>query len=801
MPLCHGRRVAAPLALLFLLLINSAAFAQGRINGVLKQKDGSPVGGAVVVLNERGSAEVTNAEGKYGFDRVTAGKYTLTITLGDHTTTENVTAASSGADVTTTVDWPLAFADTVTVTGVSKHVERIVESPAAVTRIDSADLSREAADPQLPRRLARVPGVELVQSSLYTFSLNTRGFNTNNGRHFPVFVDGRDASTPVVLGNQEWGAVPVPIDALSSVEVVRGPAAALYGSGAFSGVVNLISKSPEEAKGGRARFTGGQLHTFGGDFQFAAAPKKGWSYRLLGATQRSRDFTMSRLTSVEYAGLAKEVIALPEGDVKVMSGSARLDYSAAGRHFTAEGGTARVENVLQVTSLGRSLTSDVRRPWARINFSASGWNLMTAYTGRDAHDLRSLASGQSGYLAESNIAAEAQYHRVLSRGRGQLVAGASIARQHVDSTDPAGSPTIFLVPESARQEAAFAQLDWNLTPKFKAVASGRWDDSTLHDGRFSPRVAMTFSPAAGQTFRANYSNAFQSPSLVEFFLRAPVAPPLDLSALQTALAPLLGGVSLGFSAIPMQAVGNAHMKVERIETYEAGYTGVLGRKLMATASVFYNRRHDFTTNLVPQTGSALGRVNPDFQPYQPPSSLSATAAAALLNALKSSLPASVYGAMSNDATGKPVFAMLTFGNFGETTDRGVELGLTGWVRPDWRVEGAITLMSFNVKSQLAESVISPNVPTRQVSVGTTYGGPRFNVSGTLRAVNAFDWNAGVFVGRVPAYAVVDAAAGVKLQHGWRAEVDAANLLDHRHYELFGGSVLGRRVLGSLVYTW
>ena len=94
MPLCHGRRVAAPLALLFLLLINSAAFAQGRINGVLKQKDGSPVGGAVVVLNERGSAEVTNAEGKYGFDRVAAGKYTLTITLGDHTTTENVMAAS-----------------------------------------------------------------------------------------------------------------------------------------------------------------------------------------------------------------------------------------------------------------------------------------------------------------------------------------------------------------------------------------------------------------------------------------------------------------------------------------------------------------------------------------------------------------------------------------------------------------------------------------------------------------------------------------------------------------------------------
>jgi len=487
--------------------------------------------------------------------------------------------------------------------------------------------------------------------------------------------------------------------------------------------------------------------------------------------------------------------------VQLMSGSLRVDHAMAGKRLTLEGGAARLQNTLAVTSLGRSFTSDVRRPWARANFNFSGWNVMAAYTGRDANKLISLATGAPGYLAESNIAAEAQYHRMLARGRGQLVAGASVARQDVDSTDPSGAPTIFVAKESARQEALFAQFDWNVTPRLKAVASGRWDDSTLHDGRFSPRAAVTFSPAPGQTLRANYSNAFQSPSLVEFFLRAPVAPPVDLSALQTALAPLLGGVSLGFSAIPMQAVGNSHMKVERIETYEAGYTGVIGTKVMATASAFYNRRHDFTTNLVPQTGSSLGRVNPDFQPYQPPASLSAVAAANVLGALKSALPASLYAAMSNDATGKPVFALLTFGNFGEATDRGVELGLTAWARPDWRVETSLTLMSFNVKSQAAESVISPNVPSRQFSIGTTYGGPRFSASGTLRAVNAFNWNAGVFAGPVPAYAVVDAAAGVKLRHGLRVDLDAANLLNHRHYELVGGSLLGRRVLGSLVYSW
>src|SRR6187399_2217521 len=141
MPLCPGRRATAHfIVFLGALLITTSAFAQGHINGVVKQKGGAPVGGAIVVLNERGSAEVTTSEGKYGFDRLAAGKYTLTITLGDHTATEAVTIAATPADLVTTVDWPLAFADTVTVSGVSKHVERIVESPAAVTRIDGADL-------------------------------------------------------------------------------------------------------------------------------------------------------------------------------------------------------------------------------------------------------------------------------------------------------------------------------------------------------------------------------------------------------------------------------------------------------------------------------------------------------------------------------------------------------------------------------------------------------------------------------------------------------------------------------------
>jgi len=173
----------------------------------------------------------------------------------------------------------------------------------------------------------------------------------------------------------------------------------------------------------------------------------------------------------------------------------------------------------------------------------------------------------------------------------------------------------------------------------------------------------------------------------------------------------------------------------------------------------------------------------------------------VLGALRAALPPSLYAAMSNDASGAPLFALLTFGNFGEARDRGLELGLTAWLRPEWRAEAAYTWMDFTVESQAVESVITPNSPPHQFSAGTMYGGSRVSASVKVRAVRAFSWSAGIYAGPVPAYAVVDAGGGYQVHTGWRVEVDAANLLDRRHYEAFGGSVLGRRLLASLVRVW
>ena len=778
------------------------AAAQGRIEGTLTRKsDAAGIGGALVVIDQTGAADVTDSAGHYRFDKIAAGRYTVRFTLGEYAETESVTVATGIAKVATSVDWPLAFSETVTVIGASRHVERVLDAPAAVTVISADEIAHHASDSQLPRLLASSPGVELTQSSLYSFSLNMRGFNTLNGRRLPVFIDGRDPSTPVVLGNQEWGALPVPLDELAGIELVRGPSAALYGAGAFNGVVNITTKAPRDSPGGQWRVTFGELHTAGVSARQAGRIGARWFYRVSGASQRSRDFTKSRVDSIEYDGLPTEVAPVPDRAIIVTSGAARVDRYAGTFAATFEGGTANARGVTSVTSAGRSFATDVQRPWARVNFNWPGWNVLGYYTGRLADDLRSLNAGSSIYLTERSLGLELQHHRLFARGRGQLVAGAAYRRQDVNSLDPAEHETVFAAAESATQGSLFSQIDWTLSPRLKGVLSGRWETSTLHDARFSPRAAVVWTPAPAHTIRLNYSDAFQSPSLVEFFLRVPVAPPVDLSALEAALAPLAGGVPLGLGSVPLLAVGNPHLVVERIGTIEAGYSGVVGKRIWIGAGFFHNKLRDFTSNLLPQTGTSLGRVNPEYGPYVPPAALSTLAAATVVGALQSALPMGLFSALSNDASGRPVFALLSFANSGRASANGVDATFTYWPRPDWRFDTSYSFFGFRLGSQAAEAPISANTPRHQVALSGTYAGARDGASLKYRWVDGFPWASGVFAGPVPSYGVLDASADHRLDRHWRVEIDVANLLDREHYEAFGGAVLRRRLLGSVVYAW
>lgn len=788
---------------IIVLAAGSSAYAQtGTLSGRVVTPDGAPLSGVTIVERPGEATAISGDDGRFVIGRVAAGPHTLDLVLGTNVATRDVAvAAGETADVEVSVEWSLGFVETITVTAASRRTERLIESPSAASTITADEIDRQAGHQQVPRLLAFLPGSQVIQTGLYDFSFNTRGFNAPINRRVLTLIDGRDPSVPVSFGHQEWAAGPFAMDEIEKVEVVRGPAAALYGAGAFNGVLNITTRAPRDAPGGHLRVGVGELATRSFSARHAALLDGPWSYKVTGSAERSGDFTRSRVTGVEYAPgtLPQEVVPLTTDRVDVLSGSARLDRNTATTRLSVEGGSTRARGFTSLTSAGRSQAGEVNRPWLRGSFGTPRWNAHAYYTGRLANELLNLSSGGLVFLSEASLGAEVQGNRDFAEGRGLFVGGASWGRQSVDSGDPGGVQTVFDAPAAAQRGAVFGQVTWDFTPQLKAVGSLRWDASELHDARLSPRGAVVFSPVDGHSVRVNYSDAFQSPTLVEKHLLADVAPALDLSVLESALRPVTGGTALGFGAIRFLAVGNPELEVERITSLDLGYTGVLNGRTLLTAAFYRNWLADFTSNLTPRAGTPLGFIAAGVAPYAPPAGLSAAAAAAVIGALRDALPPALFASLSSGAGGAPAISLLTFTNVGTATAQGVEIGVTS-VYGKWRGDASYNFFDFDIDEPM-QGTVSANTPRHQISAGLSYVDARFDASIRARRVGGFDSVAGIFVGPVPSYGVADLSGNWKLHPQLSLGIDIANAFDNSHYEVFGGSLLERRTLLHLRYGW
>lgn len=698
-----------------------------------------------------------------------------------------------------------SFADTLVVEAASRQSERLVDAPAAVTVLESAEIERRGAHGQIPRLLAGTPGVDLAQNGLFDWNFNVRGINRSTNRRVLVLVDGRDPSLPIFAGGQEWGALGFPLDELATAELVRGPGAALYGANAFHGVLSLVTKGPKESRGGRVRLSAGELDGRRVDARWAGELGHGLWIKAVGSHEESDDFTRDRTGGGEYPGLPPEAIAPPRDKVRASWGSLRLDRDLGARLLTFEAGEMANAGITVLTDTGRNQRLDVDGPWARLSLDSPHWSLRGSYTGRDSDREVALGSGYEIFLDETRMSGELEGRTELAGGRARLVGGASWSRLEDDTADSSGRQTLYDSAHATDQEAVFGQAGWRLRGQrlrdLELVGSLRWDRSDLHDDRLSPRAALVWGIDPGRTLRLSWSVGFQSPTLAETYLDLPVTAPLDLSALEQQLAPLLGGASLGLGAVPIVAVGNPDVELEEVESLELGYTAVLGQHALLTANVYRSELENFTTPLVPTSGTSLGPfLGGSLQPWQPPSSLSPQAAQAVLAALSAALPPPFFAALSQRADGTPFIPFLSFANSGRVTTRGLELGLDAEAGP-WRFDASYTWFDFEVQEGAAESPLEPNAPEHQVGLGVSWHGGRFDGALRGRWASGFDWRSGIFAGPVPSYEVFDLILGAELGRGWHAGASVTNLLDEEHPEIFGGDLLGRRALAHLAFEW
>jgi len=135
----------------------------------------------------------------------------------------------------------------IEVTSVSKAEEPQAGAAAAVAVITNEDIRRTGVT-SLPEALRLVPGLQVGRVSSSSWAVSSRGFSSVNSAKLLVLTDTRSLYTPLFSG-VFWDVQDLLLADVDRIEVIRGPGAALWGSNAVNGVINVTTKSAKDTHG------------------------------------------------------------------------------------------------------------------------------------------------------------------------------------------------------------------------------------------------------------------------------------------------------------------------------------------------------------------------------------------------------------------------------------------------------------------------------------------------------------------------------------------------------------------------
>jgi len=162
-------------------------------------------------------------------------------------------AAQQADDVLLSED---AFLDDVPVVlSATRLSQSVADAPVATTIIDR-QMIEASGFTEIPDLLRLAPGFIVNYENGHTQAVGYHMLNDRFSRRMQVLIDGRSVYTPAV-GGVPWTDLPLTIDNIERIEVIRGPNAVTYGSNSFMAVINIITRPAALAQGTRARVNAG----------------------------------------------------------------------------------------------------------------------------------------------------------------------------------------------------------------------------------------------------------------------------------------------------------------------------------------------------------------------------------------------------------------------------------------------------------------------------------------------------------------------------------------------------------------
>jgi outer membrane receptor for ferrienterochelin and colicins len=807
------------MALLFLPL-SSGAQTGATVTGKVLDEQGAALPAANVALSSGGPTrfQVTGPDGRFLFANVAPGNYKLAVHfLGFTPATKDVPVNGTGTVEIPPITLAIAVHGEEVIVTASKVESTVLNAPAAVSVVNSDTIATSPAQ-NYGDLLRQVPGLNVIQMSARDINLTSREPTNTLSNSELVLLDGRSIYLDF-FGLVLWDFVPTNPDDIKQIEVVRGPASAIWGANALTGVVNIITKTPREAPGGSLTLTGGAFSrdagstkgqglggTYGASLSYAAAPNDTWSYKFTGGYFHSEAF--ARPTGVVPIGVnpadptnitgGGPYPPFPNEGTKQPRVTGRVDQELAdGGHMSYEAGYAGTQGIVH-TGIGPfDIQSGSYLAYGRVGFNMGGLKLNAfgnfvdtkapnllqkdAFTGRPLElDFKTqtydLEAGYSRALGERNI----------------LTVGGNARRNNFNITiAPNG--------QNRNEFGGYAQ-DELFLDKVRFSLGARVDKfGNLDKAIFSPRLAVILKPIPTQAIRLSFNKAFRAPSLINNFLDIHTIVPVDLSGLAPLLPPPFRPAVVPPFNLVVHSAGSevrrasdpseAPLREESIKAYEVGYTGTFEGKTTVEAAFYIDDRDDsinFVTSPAIQVaqnipGSFYTSQNPPPGWFLPP---------VLLDILAQS--------------GHPLPAQFTYLNLGPYRQKGLELSVS---HAFTRAVSAFANYSYQFDPQVksspnpfpAEKLAFP--PSNRFNAGVTWNDKRYLGSLSVNYSDRAFWTdvlTDAFHGFTDSYTMINASFGMRFVDGRvTLSVKGTNLANKDIQQHIFGDIIKRNIYGEL----
>lgn len=762
----------------------------------------------------------TGVNGTFTFDGLTPGTYDVGATIVGFAQQRRIgVAVGDGANQMAPFVLTLGpVSDTVVVTA-SRIATTVVDAPATMSVIDSATIasspSRTYAD-----LLRNLPGVNVIQMSARDVNITPRQATSTLANSQLVLLDGRPVNLDF-FGMVLWDYMPNNVGDIKHIEVIRGPASAVWGASAVSGVVNVITKAPRDTPGVEVEMGGGFLDRGAGSTSDRGA---GGSFRSSVTVSRIIDDRWSFRASTGYS--TSSAFARPIGSIPVIadpreparsvggapypidgpgpvgtafenSGTSqpkfdlRLDQELRnGGRLTYAGGVAGTQGMIHSAVGPFRVESGSVMGYAKVNYDRQALSVNAFVNVLNARApnllLADPATSRPLRLDFSPKTFDVEMRDLRAVGTKQVFSyGGNLRRNIFDLT---------IAPGARNRTEAGGYLEDTVIFRRALLTAGMRIDKfgNLDHPVYSPRLALTLKPTAEQAIRISFNRAFRSPSVVNNYLDASVLAPVDLSTLQPLLPPELRPALATPFPLAIRAIGSeiaagtlakSPVREEQATTAELSYTGTIRDRTTVGASFYVNTlKGTVSLALLPFDADPYTVSNPP--PGWP-------------------LPPSFLGVLATQGLYLPRTA-LRYQNAGAFRTKGLELSI------DHRVSRSLTTFA-NYSWQGRPTVVDSSTastqgplqlpPANRVNAGFNMDGVRYVGSASLSYVGRAFWGDVLtpdYHGFTNAYTLVNAVGGLKWRQGRMTTlVTVTNVLNQSIQQHIFGDIMKRAVTFEL----